>query len=231
MNARLSYPKLVSAAIIVGFNITSLVGQNAPAPTQMKEEAVKLDPFNVSADSDVGFVAASSLAGGRMATALKDTPVAYSVITKEFLEAFNITDMTAAAQWTANSNATIGDGTDQSFGTQDSTLIRIRGVKVNTPTRNFFPYLTTSDSFDIDRVDFARGANAILFGAGGNGGTQNSGTKQANPARSFQELRAQAGSWNRYRVTADINQAVNSKLAVRTNLLWAAGDTWKEREW
>jgi hypothetical protein len=44
------------------------------------EQTVRLDPFNVSADSDVGFVAASSLAGGRIATALKDTPVAYSVV-------------------------------------------------------------------------------------------------------------------------------------------------------
>ena len=46
------------------------------------------------------FAASSSLAGGRISTALKDTPVAYSVLTAEFLDAFNITNIAEAAQWT-----------------------------------------------------------------------------------------------------------------------------------
>ena len=60
--------------------------QTAPVPKpETSGEAITLTPFNVSAEKDVGFVAASSLAGGRIATALKDTPVAYSVVTAEFL--------------------------------------------------------------------------------------------------------------------------------------------------
>src|SRR5262245_10908988 len=85
---------LLAASALLGLSVHPLSGQTAPtAPTNTEEPAVKLDPFSVSADSDVGFVAASSLAGGRIATALKDAPVAYSVITKEFLEAFNLTDV------------------------------------------------------------------------------------------------------------------------------------------
>src|SRR4051812_48882685 len=42
---------------------------------------IVLSPFEVNTDQDRGFVAASSLAGGRLAGDLKDTPVAYSVLT------------------------------------------------------------------------------------------------------------------------------------------------------
>jgi outer membrane receptor for ferric coprogen and ferric-rhodotorulic acid len=217
----------------VAFGATVAFGQaSAPAPaTNTDETAVKLDPFTVNADSDVGFVASTSLAGGRMATALKDTPIAYSVVTKEFLDAFNITDVTEATQWTPNSNFTLGDNTEQGFVFTPATNVRIRGVKVGLPTRNFFPYLWSGDAYNLDRVDAARGANAILFGAGSYGGSNNTGTKQANPARSFQEVKLQVGSFSRYRFTADINQAVNTKLAVRANLLWQENRTWRAHEW
>ncbi|MSU66307.1 MAG: hypothetical protein EXS38_09450 [Opitutus sp.] len=95
------------------------------------------------ADADVGFVAASSLAGGRIATALKDTPVAYSVITKEFLDAFNIGDMAEAAEWTpsgANNNAD-NAGTGSSPNLSDRVIIR--GVRTGAPLRNYFSFIAT----------------------------------------------------------------------------------------
>lgn len=191
-----------------------------------------LTPFEVKGGKDVGFAASSSLAGGRISTPLKDTPVAYSVLTAEFLEAFNITNVAEAAQWSVNSNFTMGDNTAYGFGgNAEAGAIRIRGISVNAPTRNFFPYNSTSDSFNIDRVDFARGANAILFGAGGAGGTQNTGTKQALTTRNSEQVRLQVGSWNKYRVTADVNHVLNDKVAVRTNLLWSSMDHWRDRLW
>ena len=49
----------------------------SPAKTVSQDEAVVLSPFVISTGRDSGFVAASSLAGGRLAGDLKDTPVAY----------------------------------------------------------------------------------------------------------------------------------------------------------
>src|SRR4051812_47393702 len=99
MNPNPSKSLLLAASAFLGVGGFGL-GQTAPAPAasamRTDEATIKLDPFSVSADSDVGFVASSSLAGGRIATPLKDTPVAFSVITKEFLDAFNITDTVAA---------------------------------------------------------------------------------------------------------------------------------------
>ena len=225
---------LVPLAIVATLSpgVSPARGQAAPAASDTKTETtVKLDPFQVSADSDVGFVAASSLAGGRIATALKDSPVAYSVVTKEFLDAFNLTDVTQAASFTVAAGSVDNDGTQRQYGRTESSQLTIRGVQVGTPQVNFFNFQYTSDNFDVDRVDFGRGPNSVLFGAGSVGGTVNTVTKQASTTKKIQELRVQVGSYHRYRLTADINQPINDKLALRMNLLWTEGDTWRAYEW
>ena len=204
----------------------------APAPRAATEERVTLTPFTISAEKDVGFVAASSLAGGRIATALKDTPVAYSVVTAEFLEAFNLTDVAEATQWSVNSTVVDADGTNRAFGTSvGNGALRTRGIQAGLPTRNFFPYIITADSYNLDRVDYGRGPNAVLYGAGGVGGTVNSVTKQADLSRDFQSGRLQLGSYNRYRFVGDVNRAVGRTFALRTNVVWDQSDTWRDNEW
>src|SRR6267142_456584 len=65
----------------------------APTTAPTKEETLVLSPFIVSAGEDTGFKAASALAGGRLKTSLEDTPVAYSVITRDFIDALGINDL------------------------------------------------------------------------------------------------------------------------------------------
>lgn len=233
MNRTLTRSVIIAAAACLGFAAPNLFAQAAPTSPggAGAEEAVKLDPFSVQADSDVGFVAASSLAGGRIATALKDTPVAFSVITREFLDAFNVTDVAEAANFSVNTATMPDDNSADGFGRGASSRIRVRGVAANTPTRNFFPYANTADNFSTERIDFARGSNSILFGSGGNGGTINTNTKQALIARPLRELSVQVGTWNRYRLTADVNQPLNDKIAVRANLMWDSRESWRDREW
>jgi outer membrane receptor protein involved in Fe transport len=223
-------------AVLVAFILapSTTRAQVAPAlaPNPAASDAVILTPFTVNDGKDVGFVAASSLAGGRIATALKDTPVAYSVVTAEFLEAFNLTDVAEATQWSVNSTVVDADGTNRAFGTSvGNGGLRTRGVSTGLPTRNFFPYITTADSYNLDRVDYGRGPNAVLYGAGGVGGTVNSVTKQADLSKSFQSARVQVGSYNRYRFTADVNAALNPQFALRTNVVWDQADTWRDNEW
>lgn len=218
------------AGVLLAFlSVQALVAQNRTAddPT-----AVKLTPFEVKSDKDIGFVAAGSLAGGRISTALKDTPVAYSVVTSEFIEAFNLSDVTEAAQWTVNSSVVAGDNTAViAFGSTGSSMIRTRGNAVSTPTRNFFPYVYTADTYNQDRIDFARGPNAVLFGAGGVGGTVNSVTKQATLGKTFQSARFLGGSYSRFRVSGDVNQTIGENAAVRVNVVWDQADTWRRNEW
>ncbi|MBM3874998.1 MAG: hypothetical protein FJ382_14960, partial [Verrucomicrobia bacterium] len=85
---------------------------STPAPARSAtEDAVVLTPFTVSTDRDTGFAAASSLAGGRLATDLRDTPAAYSIMTRDFIDALDIPDLDKAAEWiTGNGGAAIDSG-------------------------------------------------------------------------------------------------------------------------
>jgi hypothetical protein len=216
-----------------------LHSQAAPPPPAASssagaDEAIKLSPFVISADSDVGFVATSALAGGRLNTPLKDTPVAYSVLTKEFMDAFNITDLTEAAQWSVNTNYNPGNNTDQGFGFSPAINISMRGAspsESNYPMRNFFPINTVTDSYALDRFDFARGPNAVLFGAAQFGGTPSATTKQAILNKESRELRLQAGSWQKVRATADVNTPLGRNAALRIAGLGESSNTWRDDEW
>ena len=223
---------VLTAAALLALGVAPTFSQTAPSPSGAASgEAVKLDPFQVAADSDVGFVAASSLAGGRIATALKDTPVAYSVITKEFLEAFSITDVVQAAEWTASGGNQTADNAGTGGGATPAAAVTIRGVRTGAPLRNYFSFQATPDSFSIDRIDFGRGPNAVLYGAGGQAGTQNSITKQALLTRTIREVQVRYGSFERFRFTADFNQPLNDKVAIRTNVMFDKGNTWRESEY
>ena len=73
------------ALTLLASTLHAQTNSGSAAPAQIdSEERIVLSPFVVSAEQDVGFVAASSLAGGRIGTARKDTTVAYAVLTASF---------------------------------------------------------------------------------------------------------------------------------------------------
>jgi outer membrane receptor protein involved in Fe transport len=207
-----------------------------PADTAKTAEApLQLSPFTVDAKKDVGFVAATSLAGGRLASELKDTPVAYSVLTREFIDALNVPDLSAAAKWTVNANNVNDDGRGVMFADELGTKLSFRGVQstgttVSQQQIDFFPVYYDYDSYNLERFDFARGPNSILFGNGSNGGTPNAMVKRARPDKAFDEVRATYASWGNARATVDVNVPITAQFAARVNALWQNADTWRDRE-
>lgn len=98
------------------------------------------------------------------------------------------------------------------------------------PTRNYFRWYVTSDSYNTERLEFARGPNSILFGDGNPGGISTTWTKQALfERRSSVQMRT--GSNGGFRVSGDHNQPISDKLAFRVNAVydrlkgWRDGDT------
>lgn len=223
-----------TAAALLTLVVAPAPAQVAPAAAPAAAETVRLSPFIINTERDEGFVAASALAGGRLNTDLKDTPVAYSVLTKEFLDAFNVTDLMQAMEWSVNTTYNPGNNVDQGFGFSPAINITIRGAapgESNYPMRNFFPFNHNTDSYALDRFDFARGPNAILFGAAQFGGTPVSVTKQALTSRSLSQAQIQVGSWNKHRATIDVNRPITPQAAVRVAAMWDQGDTYRENEW
>ena len=205
-----------------------------PAPAKATEDklipaaAVVLSPFEVNTEKDNGFAASGSLAGGRLASELRDTPVAYSVITREFIDALGITDLQGAAEWATSSTLNVDNGQQNFFNSPVN--FTIRGTSSGRGQRNFFPQSSNGDSFNLERYDFGRGPNSILFGNGSLGGVSSSTTKRAQTNRSFETVQLSVGSWRNYRAVVDLNQRLNPQFAVRAAAVWGDSDGWRLKD-
>ena len=112
--------------------------QTAPAgPTAAKDETILLNPFEVTTGKDTGYVAGSSLAGGRAETPLALTPASISVMTREFLDDLNITGLEDAIKWTVSAMPGNENQNQTPFGSFGYNF-RNTGSAQNYPTRTIF---------------------------------------------------------------------------------------------
>ncbi|MDR2674054.1 MAG: TonB-dependent receptor [Opitutaceae bacterium] len=192
------------------------------------DKPVMLSPFVVTTDRDEGFVAAASLAGGRLGGDLKDTPVAYSVLTREFIEALGLTDLSDMAQWLPNSTEARNSGNGE-WSTNDFYL-NSRGTTASAPQRDFFPYGFNFDGYNIERLDIGRGPNSILFGNSSYASTPNVVSKRARTDKRFSQINVSYGSWDNFRATFDHNEPLGRKLALRLNALYHDREGWQDHD-
>jgi len=201
-----------------------------PAPEKgiVEDDVFVLSPFEVTGAQDKGFVAAKALTGGRMALDLKDSPAAYSVITREFIDALSIRDLNQATDWGTNTSRFMDPtGGGDLFNTPVQSSVR--GVGVGQFRQlNFFPYFAPLDTYRLERIDVGRGPNAVMFGNGTIGGTQVAMSKRARFDKPFQTVEVQAGSYDRYRTSIDINQPMGEKVAGRLNAVYQDYNGWRD---
>ncbi|BET69494.1 hypothetical protein ASA1KI_44120 [Opitutales bacterium ASA1] len=208
-----------------------LVAQTtSPAGTTGDEDTVVLSPFEVSADSDVGYQATSTLAGTRIRTDLSDVGAAISVVTKEFLADVGATDNSTLLQYTPNAEVAGTRGTFAGLGNGTSVdetgslrapggAQRVRGLSSADNTRDFFVSDIPWDSYNVDRVDIQRGPNSILFGLGKPAGIVNATTRNAE-FRTRGEVLGRVGSYGSWRLGLDYNhELIDDVLAIRVSAL------------
>lgn len=225
--------RLVVALVLPSLGASGAMAQSTrpAAPDASAEDPVALSPFEVASSRDVGYVATHSLAGSRLNTSLKDTPVIIDVFTKEFLIDIGATTLDDAMLYANNSvvddgghsgavNATSAD----QLGTFKFVSRGISGSK----TRNYFETNLPINLYNTERIDDARGPNSVLFGIGSAGGTVNNSSKQARPGRRATEITAQAGSHQSLRGTFDVNvPLVADQAAFRLNAMRENRNSWR----
>ncbi|HEY0944575.1 MAG TPA: hypothetical protein VGD81_04880 [Opitutaceae bacterium] len=200
-----------------------------PEPGTTAESVLALSPFTVSSARDQGFVAGDALASGRLATPLARIPVAYSVLTREFIDALNLADVESAMNWAVGAyTPTTSTLNYKFFNFEGGSSVISRGIQTNAPQRNFFLLGQNSDTYSQERIEFARGPNAPLTGTSGLGGIVNSVTKQAQPGVSFTRMGLTFGSWERVRTTLDVNRSAGETFAVRVNALAQDAEGWRD---
>ena len=142
---------------------------------------------------------------------LAKLPVTVDVITAEFMRdlgAFNLED---AAQYVSGVNVT------PRLESRNDDRITYRGLSGTGSSRNFFTWFVPSDAYNVERFDFNKGSNSLMFGDSQPGGQATIYTKRAR-SRSMQELFARYGSYDAYRFQLDVNRAVRENFFMRVNL-------------
>lgn len=201
------------------------VAQTASAPA-LEEEAVVLSPFVVSADQVNVYVATTTLAGNGLQSELGDVGAAVSVVTAKFLEDTGSTNLRDVLVYTTGTEVTglggnfsgSGFGLEQfrEAGLSNRTGTRVRGLAEAQQARNFFRSLIPVDSYNTERIDINRGANALLFGVGSPAGIINYSTTDAMIGENFGKVDLRGGSFGSYRLAANYNQTlVDGQFAIR----------------
>lgn len=203
-------------------SLASLRAQQAatPPPTA-KDEPIRLQPFEVDASNDSRYRAASTLAGSRLNSSLKDVASVIDVYTKDFMDDIGATTLEQVLAYANNlerdTEDTIHGLANLNISTSNSFRYRIRGLPASR-ARGYFEFDFPIDTYISDRLDESRGPNAILFGFGSPGGIVNSSTKQPLLQRDLAQLEVKTGTEIDHRASLDVSQRVlDRRLALRFN--------------
>ena len=189
----------------------------APAPAASKDTRVVMTPFEVVAEEDGSYQATRTLAGTRFNTELKNVPASLSVMTADFLRDIDALNVNQALEFAIGSEPDREDTTGNNFQGNDVNL-RMRGFRNSSLGRNFFQSGISADNYNTERITFARGPNAVIFGTGGAGGIVDASTKRAGQ-RPITSLTTRIGSYDDYRVEVDVGRPLSETLSLRLNTL------------
>jgi len=210
-------------AASAAFAQTSAGPAKSAAPAESPagaEEALKLNPFVVSEDDNVGYAATSTLAGTRINTALRDVGAAISIVTPEFLrdtaatnlgELLSLTTATEIGGVSGNfaGGATAGGRPDQSDSRENPQgNNRVRGIGAATTTRDYFVTDIPFDAYNSSGVTISRGPNSLLFGIGNPAGVIEGSLIHPQLQRNRTEITTRYGSMDSYRGTVDLNRVL-----------------------
>ncbi|HTQ81106.1 MAG TPA: TonB-dependent siderophore receptor, partial [Thermoanaerobaculia bacterium] len=158
----------------------------------------------------------------RTATPLVDVPQSVTVITRQLMQDQLMTSFGDVVRYVPGVTLHQGENNrDQLIlrGNSSSADFFIDGI------RDDVQYYR--DLYNLDRVEALKGPNAMIFGRGGGGGVINQVTKEAGFG-ALQEVDIQGGSYGNKRVTADFDQPLSDKLALRVNGLFESSGSFRE---
>lgn len=216
-----------------------LSAQSVPAAQDAAaraESPIVLSPFEVSESSDEGYAARETLSGTRFKSELKDVPSQVSIMTKEFLEDIGSVTMEDAFRYSLNventaeyMSATSGGGDFNSGVLNTRGANRIRGLASAGITHDFFQSNIMQDAYNTERISYASGPNAILFGNGNPGGIVDTTFLRANLRRQRYQASIRTDNYGSLRGSVDLNQPlIRDVLALRFAAVKSQLNYWRE---
>jgi outer membrane receptor protein involved in Fe transport len=168
-------------AVICAFGPMLSQAATPPPSGTGGDQPVVLSEFRVDTTKDRGYVATNSTTGTRLNLEIKAIPLPIEVITREFIDDIGAVDVKEALEYSAgivqdqvaSSNNILfspsGTGAAGSLS-RDSTAVNIRGLNTRSFLRNGFRQDSVTDVINVDRLEVARGPQALLYGVSALGG-------------------------------------------------------------
>jgi hypothetical protein len=201
-----------TAALCLGAGARAAQSDPAKPAVPSSEEVIALSPFTVSDTDDKSWLATTTLIGSRTNQELAKLPVTVDVITSEFMRDLGAFSLDDAARFVAGVDVT------PRLESRNDERVNYRGLSTGGMSRNFFMWYVPSDSYNVDRYDFNKGSNSLMFGDSSPGGQATIYTKRARP-RNTTEFFASYGSYETFRFQLDANRRLRDNLFVRVNLV------------
>ena len=173
----------------------------------MLQVAGPRETVNVSAPGRLQAPAISSAT--KTPTPLRDVPQSVTVVTRELMRDQMMTSIADVVRYVPGITAHQGENNrDQVIirGNSSSADFFLNGV------RDDVQYYR--DLYNLDRVEALKGPNAMIFGRGGGGGVINRVTQGGRISCRCDEFTLQGGAFDNKRVTADLDQPLNEKVAL-----------------
>lgn len=210
-------------------------GVAAPAAAQEKTDAeaapetvlpevhVNVAPrLDIPSEETGSYTVRSSSSATGLDLSLRETPQSVSVITQEQMDDFRLLNINDVLDNVPGITVERVE-TDRTYYTargSDITNFQVDGIGIQMP---YGLVDGDIDSVVYDRIEVVRGANGLMSATGNPSATVNFIRKR--PTADFQtEINASAGSWNNYRLEADVSGKLNEAGNVRGRLVFAKQD-------
>jgi len=193
------------------------------AGIQQLDIVLKIAPLQTNVTvSDTGYVVPVSSIATKTATPLLDVPQSITVVTQEQIQDQMLLSIGDVVRYIPGITAHQGEN--------NRDQIIIRGVSSSADffvngMRDDVQYYR--DLYNPERVEALKGPNAMIFGRGGSGGLINRVVKEPGFSPLHQII-LEGGSFNDKRISADFDQPLNDKVAMRINGVLENSDTFRD---
>lgn len=206
-----------------------------PKEGENDDDIVEMSIFEVTARDDGGYFSDQTLSSGRLATDVADLAANINIITKNQLVDMGAVDIGDLLEYGQSTQVDLGDFGGEVINAlafeglgNANVVARARGLPLSRLVDNETVEWEV-DQYNVERVDFYLGADAILFGNGSPGGATNFTKDRANLRRTWLKTWYRFGSNDEQRFELDVQYAIiPNKLGVRFEMLDYEGGNFRK---
>ena len=185
------------------------------AASESPPDVLVLSPFQVTADSNVGYGATHTSSAARVAQVYIDVPQTVNVVTSEFINDFNLKDQHRLLQYVPN--VAVSQGSGLFIRGAPAGQVYVDGIVNNANLRGIPAQF-------YDRIEVVKGPSSAAFGLGEPAGVVNYLSKTANGTEQ-QRYEVGVGEYSSYQAEFDVQgrHAKNKNISYRMVGYWADG--------